>query len=90
MKRCAYEIGAEIIATLMHAPRTWQQVDEQVGMAKPTSAAWLRELRASGVIRICGYTSPAEVGAGKPARIFALQPKPFELPDAPYPGKAAA
>jgi hypothetical protein len=84
--RGARHVGAEIIATLMHAPRTWEQVKVQVGMGGQTSAGWLRELRASGVIRICGYTT----GAHRRARVFALQTTPFAQPDQPPPARGRA
>ncbi len=82
-------IGAEIIATLMHAPRTWQEVSEQVDLSNVSSEKWRQELLASGVIRICGYRAARGGGAGHPARVYALQTKPFALPDEPKPGASA-
>ncbi len=81
--RSACTVGAEIIATLMHAPRSWPEVIEQVGLSNPSSDKWLAELRASGVIHILRYERRTK--HGRHARIYALQSKPFALPDADEP-----
>lgn len=82
-QRRGCEIGAEIMAALLHHPRTEPELKAQVGMGNATSERWLEEYRASGVIRICAYERH-----GKWTRVFAVQTTPFALPDAPRPAEA--
>lgn len=79
-KRATREIGAEIMAALLWEPKTWREVEEQVGITDgPTSCGWLKELRRAGVIYVHSYRRPK---SGMAPRVFAVQPKPFERPDA--------
>lgn len=90
-RRSCYEIGAEIVATLLHGPRTWPEVEEQAGLvgSKDTSAHWLEQLRASGVLRVCGYRrSEHAAKVGRLARVYELQ-APFAREDEPAGWKGA-
>lgn len=82
-KRKSHQIGAEIIATLMHAPRTRPDLAEQVGMNWQTESAWFEEMRTSGVLRVRGF-QPRIDGKGAPTAVYELQ-RPFAQPDAPFP-----
>lgn len=82
--RSAYEIGAEIVATLLHGRRTWKQVEEQVGLMGLTSTRWKRELRASGVLRIGDYLPPGGGRRGDFIKLYELQ-APFAREDVPKP-----
>lgn len=77
--RSPYEIGSEIVAHLMWGPKTWPEVEVALGLTGGTSRHWLAQLRASGVIRICGYTVAAR--QRRRARIWSIQTAPFALPD---------
>lgn len=75
--------GSEIVAALMWGPKTWKEVSDQVGLQCGTTAqGWLRELRRAGVIYVHSYSKPTR---GRAARKFAVQSKPFEIPDAREP-----
>jgi hypothetical protein len=75
-RRESSEVGAEIVAALMHGPRTWPEIEEQVGISATHSLKWLRQFRASGVLRIKGYRATGK----RRARVWELQ-APFAKPD---------
>lgn len=82
-KRIPVRICAvEILATLMHEPRTTAQLLEQVGSSNTAMRLWLREFHNSGLIRVSGFVE--REGPGPREKIFSLQTKPFALPDAVY------
>lgn len=78
----ARTIGSEIIAALMHSPRTQSQLQAQVGATPHAIRTWLQELRNSGVIRISGYR---RANSGPLMRVYSLQTSPFALPDVATP-----
>lgn len=80
--------AAEIFAALMHSPRTLAQLRDRVGVSDRAARAWVRELRASGLIYVSGFDSRHLTGPRE--RIYSLQPKPFEIADATYQPKGVA
>jgi hypothetical protein len=80
--RSTYEIGAEIMATYLHKPRTRREVKEQVGLGSETEPNWFRQMRASGVLRCVGWRRPIN-GVGRNVAVYGLQ-APFSQPDEPY------
>lgn len=71
----------EIIAALMWQPQTSEQLQEATGASRQTVDGWIRELRASGVVRVHSY----ERRSGGPLRLYGMQTQPFGEPDAPRP-----
>jgi hypothetical protein len=78
-KRCTRDIGAEIITALMWGPKTQAELTEYAGLQHSSTRMWLRDLRAAGAIYVHSFRKPAR---GQLARVFAIQAKPFEIPDA--------
>lgn len=74
--------AVEILAALMHAPRSIAQLLDQVGGSQTAMRRWVHEFHRSGLIRICGFVD--RDGPGPREKIFSLQTKPFALPDAVY------
>jgi hypothetical protein len=79
---------ADIMALLMWQPRT---VHEVVSLTEyPTNTVYdkINALHHAGVLRVAGrrFNFPATDKTdrrGTPAKVFAVQAKPFELPDTP-------
>ena len=76
------QIAAEIIAALLKGPRTWPDLQQMVGLCEASALRWKQALRASGVLRVCGWS---QGDTGRPAAVYELQ-KPFEREDEPRPG----
>ena len=72
---------AELMAQLLWGPKTVRELVAAVGADAATISHWLRELRAAGVVHVSGYR---RTGA-RPARVWALQTRPFAEADAPMP-----
>ena len=80
------QIAAEALAALMHEPRTAAQLVEYTGAHRYTIEQLLITWHETGIIRradsvkkidrACGTKDP-----GKRAVLWALQTKPFALPD---------
>ena len=82
-KRSYRSIGAEIIALLIVRPRPWPEVQSTLKLAEGTADEWLKSLRQVGVVYIAGYVQ--YTSASRKTRIYAMQAKPFEKADEPYP-----
>lgn len=82
-KRSYRILGANIIATLMCGPCTWQDMTKRIGMSTATADGWLKSLRGAGVVRVSGFVKAAETT--RMTRVYSLQPAPFALPDVQYP-----
>ena len=76
--------ACEIFAALMHNPRSLEELCEQVGVSDSSGRKWIKELRKSGIVRICGFMPTPKRSSGARKRIYCLQLAPFALPDAVY------
>lgn len=83
------ERAADIVAALMKAPRTLDDLLEYLGVVPEHAGTkwhvqrYLDALHAVGVARVSDY-APRR---GPPARVWAMQASPFALPDAQRPPK---
>ena len=77
-RRAPAEVSAEIIAALMWGPKTTGELVEYVGIARANVWRHRRALAESGVVHICDWRDARQA-------VYALQPKPFALTDAPKP-----
>ena len=65
---------ADTIALVMWAPKTIDQISETSGVPRQTIAAHIKFLHEQGVIYVQSFRGSA--------RVFAMQPKPFQFDDA--------
>lgn len=78
--RGAMETGSEVIAALLKGPRSQKDLREQVGLSSEGARKWIRQLRASGVLRVCEYRKNDPTGPGRVEMVFELQ-SPFARVD---------
>lgn len=71
--------GIEIVSALVKADRTVTQLREVTGCDRRTIGRWIRELRATGLVRTNGIEQ--RPGNGAKSRIYSWQTKPFERND---------
>lgn len=80
------ELGCEVIAQLM-AGRTQPEIVEATGRKHDTVRRYIRVMRGKGLVYVREWrTRPGVV----PTAVYALQPGPRALQDAPKPGRAVA
>lgn len=71
--------GVGIVQALVKQDRTVTQLHEVTGCDRRTIGRWVRELRANGLVRVCGIEQ--RPGNGGKSRIYSWQQKPFEKED---------
>lgn len=70
----------QMITAIMRGPMSRNTLRRDTGAHPKTVAAFIRDLRDLGVIYRTEFR--VEGGARRPSEFFAMQTKPFELPDA--------
>ena len=79
------EVSAEVLAGLLWGSKTITELGEYVGLRQRSAhrlLKHLRQFRAAGVVYVSGYSV-------RLTPVYAVQPKPFAVPDAVRPETAA-
>lgn len=82
-KGSSRRIGCEIVAALVKAPRTIDDLLQMVDCSEMVARYWVQDLRESGLVRISAYLDRAGATTGRRRVRYAWQASPFEMPDAP-------
>lgn len=71
------QIGCEIVAALMKADRTHEDLVEVAGCSYDTARRWTGELHRSGLV----FKREQRVGYGRQPTVWAWQKSPFDQVD---------
>ena len=73
--------GCEMFAALLKADCTVASLLEVTGLSENNVRAWLREMRAAGLVYLRRGEKRRRVTQGTAPTLYCLQPKPFERAD---------
>lgn len=76
----------DVLALILTEPRTTQELLEVTSYKPDTIYGYIEKGREHGLIYIQRWV----IVRGRDRAVWAIQPKPFELGDAPAPAKAAS